>query len=217
MPSRNITACLFIAMIAGGCTIANPLKYYERAYADRPYDAVIVPGVELENGSWSGRMKYRMLWAVHLYERGVTNNIICSGSAVRSPYVEGEVMRLYAIAMGVPAEHVFAETKAEHSTENLYYGWKLARSLGFQRIALASDPFQTKTLKSFNRKMHRKLGATVALIPAVEDTVKTLDQTDPVIDPAPAFVEGFVPLNERVTRWHGLRGTLGKNIDWDAP
>ncbi|MBX2973819.1 MAG: YdcF family protein [Flavobacteriales bacterium] len=208
--------CALLSLLLVGCTIAKPHAYYAKAYAKRPYDAVIVPGVPFVNGSWDRIMRARLMWSIHLYRQGVVKNIICSGSAVYSPYVEGGIMRLYAIALGVPPEHVFVEPKAEHSTENLYYGWRLARSMRFERIAIATDPFQSKMLKKFNRRMHRRTGANVDLIPIVFDTLGTLDHTDPVIDPSPAFVEDFTALPDRESFWKRFRGTLGKNIDWKA-
>ncbi len=216
MSPHRIVILGSLALLLGGCTISNPLKYYSKAYKERPYDVVIVPGIPFENGTWGRTMQGRLLWAVYLYEQGVTKNIITSGSAVYSPYVEGEIMRKYVIAMGVPAENVFAEPRAEHSTENLFYGWKLARSLNFKQIGLATDRFQSKMLKKFNRKMHRRLGSTVDIIPMVEDTVGTLDQTTPTIDPSSAFVKDFVPITERESRWKRFRGTLGYHLDWKA-
>jgi len=48
-------------------------------------------------------------------------NIIFSGSAVSSPYVEGVAMKIIADTLGI-RRPTFSETKAEHSTENAYYG-----------------------------------------------------------------------------------------------
>jgi len=195
--------------------VANPLKYYTKAYAKRPYDVVIVPGTPFVNGQWDRTTHGRLLWAKFLYDRGVTKHIICSGAAVYSPYVEAEIMRKYAIALGVPAADVFAEPIAQHSTENLYYGWKLARSLGFEKIGLATDRFQGKLLKKFNRSMHRRVGSEVDIIPMVQDSIAIMDQRTPEIDPSSAFRKEFVSIVDRQTFWQRFRGTLGKDIDWE--
>jgi hypothetical protein len=157
-------------------------------------------------------MKGRIYWSKFLYDRGITRNIIYSGSAVYSPYVEGEIMALCTVALGVPKEHVFSETHAEHSTENVYYSYKLARNLGFRKIALASDPFQTRMLRNFVR---RKVDPSVAMIPMVEDSLRAMEpeMRDPVIDPAPAFRKDFVSLKKRQGLLKRIWGTLGKNID----
>ncbi|MBK7241206.1 MAG: YdcF family protein [Flavobacteriales bacterium] len=190
------------------------MKYYNKALAKQPFDAVIVPGTPFLNGKWDRITQGRMLWAKHLYDSGVTKNIICSGSDVYSPYKEGEIMRLYAVKMGIPESHVFAETQAEHSTENVFYGYKLARSKGFEKVALASDIFQTKLLKRFVRKMHRRLDAEITVIPMLEDTIAAMDQSTPAIDPSSAYESDFVSIVERESKWKRFMGTLGKHVEW---
>jgi hypothetical protein len=173
-----------------------------------------VPGVPPENGKWSYTMKGRILWSKYLYDKGIAKNIMYSGSAVYAPYKEGEVMALYAIALGIPKEHVLSETKAEHSTENIYYSYKKAKQLGYRKIALVSDMFQTKMLKRFTRK---KVSADVDLIPMVEDSMPNADSIpDPVIDLEQTRVSNFVSITERESFWKRLRGTRGLNVDTTA-
>ena len=178
----------------------------------KSYDIIIVPGVPLEKGRWSRTMKARVYWSKYLYDQGIAKNIMYSGSAVYTPYYEGDIMALYAAAIGIPQKHIFSETKAEHSTENLYYSYKKARKLGFKSIALASDPFQTKSLRRYARK---KVSAEVALIPMVMDIMLEIEpqMTDPVIDYQQAFNKDFIMIKKRENFWKRLRGTLGKNVD----
>ena len=105
--------------------------------------------------------------------------------------------------------------KAENSTENIYYSYFKAKKLGFQRIALASDPFQTKMLSRLARK---KLGNDIGLIPFVADTLKKMepDMKDPAIDAQSAFNKDFIPITKREGFWKRLRGTRGLNIDTTA-
>lgn len=177
-----------------------------------PYDIVIVPGVPFEDSTWSWTMKGRIYWSKYLYDNGITKNVIYSGSAVYTPYIEGEIMALYGIALGIPAENVFSETLAEHSTENVYYSYKKARKLGFERIALATDQFQAKMLKRFTKKI---VSSEVGIIPFVVDTLKALQptMTDPEIDYKDAFVNNFTALPEKVSFRERFRGTRGLDID----
>lgn len=181
-----------------------------------PYDVIVVPGIQLEEGKWGKIMKGRIYWAKYLYDQGITRNIIFSGSAVYTPYYESEVMAMYARAIGIDSGHIFTESKAEHSTENLYYSYYKARQMGFTKIALASDPFQTKSLHWFARK---KSLSNLGFIPMVIDTMRMLEptMTDPQIDTAKAAAAHFVSLPDRqniFTRF--FRGTLGFNIDEKA-
>jgi uncharacterized SAM-binding protein YcdF (DUF218 family) len=178
----------------------------------KSYDIVVVPGVPLKNGKWDYVMKLRVYWSKYLYDKGIAKNVIYSGAAVYSPYCEAEVMALYAKAIGIPEEHIFTETKAEHSTENIYYSYKKAKKMGFKSLALASDPFQTKMLRRFTRKI---VSADIGLIPVVIDTIKIMlpKMTDPVIEYQKTFVENFVPLTQREGFWKRFRGTRGHDID----
>src|SRR6266850_3366391 len=182
---------------------------YEQAKKDRPFDVVIVPGVPYETESTNNVMTMRIFWAKHLYDSGFTRNIIFSGSAVSSPYIEGIAMKIIADTLGIPGNHTFSETKAEHSTENAYYGWKLARSLGFKKIALATDPFQSRTLESFIKKYCPEMKS----VPVVLSVLNPGDKTLPKIDARGAYVKDFVPLSKREGFWERLRGTRGKRVE----
>ncbi|MEO6731106.1 MAG: YdcF family protein [Ferruginibacter sp.] len=175
------------------------------------YDVVVVPGAPLENEKWSRTVKGRVYWAKYLYDQGITKNILFSGSAVYTPYYEGIIMAQYAIALGIPAEHVFFETNAEHSTENIYYSFIKAKELGFNKIALASDPFQTKLLRRF---AHKRLSPDIAMLPMVKDTLKMLEPSmiDPVIDITKAYADNFISIKKREGFFKRLKGTMGYNI-----
>jgi DUF218 domain len=183
--------------------------------SEKKYDIIIVPGVPLVNGKWDSTMKARVYWSKYLFDRGITRNVMYSGSAVYSPYYEAEVMAIYAEAIGIPAEHIFTETKAEHSTENMYYGYHKSKLLGFKSIALASDPFQAKQLSSYAKL---RLSTNVGIIPIVLDTLKAMEPNmiDPVLNFEKAFNDNFVSIVERESKWKRLKGTISWNIDKGA-
>jgi hypothetical protein len=160
-------------------------------------------------------MKGRVYWSKYLYDKGIARNIMYSGSAVYTPYYEAEIMALYAEKLGIQKENIYTETLAEHSTENIYYGYEKARKLGFKRIALASDPFQTKMLRRFTRKI---VDPDVGIIPFVMDTLKAMEpkMSDPEIDYQEAYVSDFTALPERKSFLERLRGTRGFAIDTTA-
>lgn len=197
----------------GSCQFSKKTagSLYEEA-SEETFDMIVVPGVPFENGKWSRVMKGRVYWAKYLYDKGITKNIMFSGSAVYSPYYEGEIMALYAEKLGVPKKNIFTETMAEHSTENIFYSYKKSIRLGFTKVALASDPFQTKLLRRFIKK---KLNGKVKLIPFVIDTLKLIEpfMTDPEIDYAKAFAPNFVSIVKRESRWKRFKGTMGWLID----
>ena len=169
----TILIFLSISITFNSCLLFHPgaNKLTKRALlAHKKYDAVIVPGVPFIAPHWDMTMTMRVVWAVHLYKRGLTSKIIMSGSAVYSPYIEAEIMKLYAVKFGVPAEDIIIEDKAQHTTENVWFGYQLAKSLGYENIALATDPFQTRMTYRFGKKRLKSL----KFLPVIFDTLKTL-------------------------------------------
>lgn len=214
---KRVTAYLFFLaflLFASSCLLfkPSPEKMTRKALkAHQQYDAVIVPGIQFREPAWDRVLQMRLIWAKHLYDRGIAKNIITSGSSVYTPYVEAKIMAAYLEAMGVPREHIFIEDKAEHSTENVWYGYKLAKKHGFKSVAVCTDPFQSKMVYGFTkRKTHRQ----VKFLPALIDTMRTLPHDTPVINYEALRVKNFTPITEKYTKWQRLKGTLGKNIDF---
>ena len=181
----------------------------------KKYDMIVVPGVPFEDGKWSATMKDRVIWSKYLFEKGIAKNVMYSGSAVYSPYWEAEIMAMYGEKLGIPEKNIYTEIKAEHSTENAYYSCKKAKKLGFSKIALASDPFQTKMLRRFTQKY---IGPEVDFIPIVYDTLKKMELLikDPTIDYDKAHVNNFQSLIKRKSFFERFRGTRGLEIDTTA-
>lgn len=175
---------------------------------EKPYDVVIVPGVPYAPNESNDVMRMRVFWAKHLYDSGYTKNIIFSGSSVYSPYMEGKVMKALADSLGIPADHTFSETRAEHSTENIWYGWKMAKEMGFSKIALATDPFQAGMLRSFVKKYT----PGVRPVPIVFGMLDIENRMLPGIDTTSLYVQNFEPITEREGFWQRLRGTMGKRV-----
>jgi uncharacterized SAM-binding protein YcdF (DUF218 family) len=206
---------VFIALILV-LTHCSVTKHAERSYAqarkEKPFDVIIVPGVPYDKAATTSVMTLRLYWAKHLYDSGFTKNIIFSGSSVYTHFVEGIAMKIMADSLGIPPDHTFYETKAEHSTENIYYSWKMAREKGFQKIALATDPYQAALLGRF---MSRYTPG-VKNVPIVFSLLDIDDRSLPKIDTSAAFVQDFVPLTTREGFWERFQGTMGKRVREDV-
>lgn len=208
---KKIAILAVLAILVSSCINMSARKSFERYGGHGPYGAIIVPGVPFENGEWSEIMKIRVHWAVYLYEQGLTENIIFSGSAVYSPYVESRIMALYAAELGIPKENIYTEERAEHSSENLYYSYRIAKDNNLGRVALATDPFQGSFLRGFANKI--KLH-DIGFLPIVFDTLGKLDLTTPQIDPTTAYVDDFVSITKRENGLIRFQGTMGKYIEY---
>lgn len=181
---------------------------------NQTFDAIIVPGIpyDVMNNGWDSVMKARVIWSWVLYKNGIARNIIYSGGAVYTPFTEAHVMGIYGRALGIPADHIFYDTSARHSTENVYYSYLLARKLGFKSLALATDPFQSGLLKGFLKK---RFGTPVQPLPFVTDTLAAYKHINPIVDPSPALVDDFVSIKESENIFQRFMGTIGSGIDWD--
>ena len=205
-----------IAMFFSGCSLFHPpSKLYTESIKEEPFDAIIVPGYpynQHNDSVWNQVHKIRLTWASYLYKEGYTKNIIFSGGAVYTPYVESKVMGLYANELTIPSEHIYTEENAEHSVENVYYSYRVAKEHGFKNIALATDPVQTKNLRHFIRKYD----LPVKLLPIMFDSIRSdLDTDLRLIHPEKAeTLKSFQPLDERESLFKRLKGTFGKHIVW---
>lgn len=205
---------LFSILLISGCTFfrPKPATLYKRAITKQPYDVIIVPGVPYNGSDWSIAMKGRVIWANYLITKGIAKNVIFSGGAVYTPYVEAKIMALYAEVLGTPKDHIFIEDQAQHSTENIYNSYHLAKKMGFTKMAVASDPYQSNLLMGFTK---RRFKLNIDHIPFVIDTLSKFDNVFPKINPAPAFISNFKPITETQSFFHRLRGTRGKNIKFE--
>jgi uncharacterized SAM-binding protein YcdF (DUF218 family) len=206
-------AALSLILFLTSCGISQKSvrQQFNRASMNQ-YDAVIVPGVPFDGNKWQMTMQIRVHWSNYLFKKGITKNIIYSGGTVYSEYNEAKVMALYAKALGIPEGLIYVDTLAEHSTENVYYSYQVAKAQGFKKIALATDPFQSGSLKSFIKKHE----LPIDLIPIVFDTLANLDKYEPEIDPSSAQEENFVSIKKRESFFKRWRGTLGKQIIWKS-
>jgi hypothetical protein len=213
MPKTSLHLFFFYmilgALFASGCSSG---KLYRRALASQPYDVIIVPGVPFHGKNWDFKMKGRVIWADYLIKKGIAKHVIFSGGAVYTPYVEAKVMALYAEALGTPKACIFTEEKAEHSTENVYYSYLMAKKLGFTKIALATDPYQSNMLKGFI-KAH---ALPIVRIPFRIKILMKIDDVHPLIDATPAKVEPFKSIKETQSRKYRRNGTRGRNIVFES-
>jgi uncharacterized SAM-binding protein YcdF (DUF218 family) len=212
MKGHTILPLLIVPFVFLAC--ASPEKSYHNATSRAPYDVIIVPGIPYQGDDWTKNptLENRVLWSLFLIKNGVARNVIYSGNAVYTPYTEAKIMGLYARALGIPPAKIYAETHAEHSTENLVYGYRMARKLGFVKIAVATDPFQANTLRSYAWNY----GLEVDFIPIIYDSLKQFQGDSSIrIDPSEAKVDNFVALPDRENYLTRFLGTLGLRIDED--
>jgi uncharacterized SAM-binding protein YcdF (DUF218 family) len=208
---RRISIFIFTVILLQACYLLgpSPRKRLKQCEKIKPIDVAIVPGLPLYHGQWDTLLKTRMLWSVYLYKKGYVKNIIFSGNAVYTKWREGCCMADIAKKLGVKEEHIFVDTLAEHSTENLFYGNELAKQKGFKTVALASDPFQCGMLHKFARK---KMETKIHFLPVIFDSIQNDFYVNVILDTTLNTKPNFIPLEERQSQTQRLKGTRGRNI-----
>lgn len=177
---------------------------------DQPYDAIIVPGYPFRpNGKMNPIYKVRLFWAYHMYKNGKTKNIIVSGSAVHTPYVEGKVYALYLMELGINPDDIIIEDRAEHSLENVFYSMEIAKAHGFDKVAVVSDKAHSFMIKYLAKKFDHEISAD--FIPARWRYVilNYWNKFDLKIDEQKAYQPGFVHISMKKTDTQRGLGTSG--------
>jgi len=189
----------------------SPGKAYKNGLK-RPYDAVIIPGYPYDGKEWNSVIKFRLLWAKHLYEKGIAKNLIFSGAAVHTKYNEGYIMAMYAHKMGIPKKNIFIEPNAKHSSENIYYSLLICKEEGFKRIAIATDPIQSFLVSNYIERIRNADIDYLTLQPRYIREHKYYDE--PIINYELAIEEEFSPLKNKESFWERKKASLGLNIDY---
>ncbi|MFN8308591.1 MAG: YdcF family protein [Chitinophagales bacterium] len=215
MKNSSFLLMLLASVFVSSCTMTKwSAKHFEVAKAQAPFDAIVVPGTPYGETPLNSIFAARILWAKYLYDKGLVKHVIFSGAAVGSPYYEGMAMKIIADSLGIPSDCTFAEIKAEHSVENVWYGWKMAKQLGFKNVALATDPFQTQALRNFTKKRCNNMPTIPIVYRWLPDTRKP-DFRFPPVDLSNAFVPDFVPLSSKESFSERFRGTRGQHINFN--
>lgn len=217
MKINSLIIFVLITLSMVSCVIFRPKpdKLFQQANEIKPFDVIIVPGLPYNGKGWTIMLKDRVTWAAILMEKGIAKNVIFSGGAVYSPYYEGKVMALYAEALGIPKEKIFVDTLAQHSCENIYYSYFLAKKMGFTKIAFATNPGQSRQLMGFAK---RRFKLPIAFIPIVRDSLYDFKYRCFQIDPEEANAtkaKNFKSIIETQNKCQRIKGTLGWNIRFE--
>lgn len=204
---------LFVLLIILGVDIyRTSVNTYEENMSHTPYEAIIVPGIPYDGENWSDLMRTRVLWAKYLYDTGKTSHLIFSGSDVYTPYIESETMAAYAKKLGIPENAILLESEAEHSVENLYFSYKIAKEAGLDSIALATDPIQSYFLMLFANEHDME----VKFLPFQFGMDSIFDVELSRLEIEVPEQKDFVALPDRQSFVDRMKGTLGFHIPRNA-
>jgi uncharacterized SAM-binding protein YcdF (DUF218 family) len=136
----------FLAIAAIGATawVVWVYVHIERyAYEDEAAqaDVICVFGAAEYDGRPSPILRARLEHALALYEHGIAPVVLTlGGSAPGDRYSEGQVGAAFLMANGVPEKAIIAETESRTTEDSVKQIVAIARTNGFKRIVVVSDP-----------------------------------------------------------------------------
>jgi len=107
----------------------------------RPTEAIIVLGAQVkDDGTLSIALTRRLSVALAEYQEDPRLIIACGAQGHDEPVAEGDAMRDWLIAQGVPAGHVLAETASFNTRENLLHAKAMMEERGLSgALVVTSD------------------------------------------------------------------------------
>lgn len=112
-------------------------------------DVIIVLGAQVkEDGTPSEALRRRLVAAHEIYQDRAQIIIVCGAQGANEPQAEGDVMRSWLMAEGVPAQDVIAETASFNTRQNLKYAKAIMEHRGLARaVVVTSDYHVARALK----------------------------------------------------------------------
>ena len=105
-------------------------------------DAIIVLGAQVkEDGTPSVALERRLTAALESYQADRQLVIVCGAQGSNEPRAEGDVMRDWLLARGVPEGDVVAETASFNTRENLTYAKAIMEHRGLTKALVVTSDY----------------------------------------------------------------------------
>ena len=164
-------------------------------------DCILVLGAGLKNGKPSLVLKDRLDKAVELYKNGVSDRLLMSGDHGRKDYDEVKAMKEYAIAEGVPAEHIFMDHAGFSTYDSVYRAKAVFQATN---IAIVTQPYHiSRALYLANKLDVNAVGYPSKptkyrnswILEVREKLARTKDFFKGIIKPDPTYLGEPVPVS----------------------
>ncbi|MBO8171709.1 MAG: YdcF family protein [Bacillaceae bacterium] len=137
---------MLVSIIVGVCWtgyIQWKIHSVSATTLSEPVDVGIVLGASLWDNRPSPALKERLDHGLRLYRQGLFDTFIVTGGmdGNGSTIPEGEGMKRYLIAQGVPPADIFVEDKARSTYENLLFSQKIMKEKGFQKAVIVTHVY----------------------------------------------------------------------------
>ncbi len=125
--------------------LAKEIYSFSQTSSTTHADAAVVMGATVFRNRPSPVFRERINHAINLYRQGVVRYLIFTGGlAGNDELAESEAARNYALAQGVPAEHILIETESYNSCLNLIEAKRIMEENNLDRALIVSDPMHMR-------------------------------------------------------------------------
>ena len=152
-PVRKAVYMLIILIAAGIFCFLSMLLILTVAEKRVPapqgeYDAIIILGAQVkEDGTPSNQLRLRLEKALEQYQRSPALMVVCGAQGANEPAPEGEVMRVWLIQRGVPANMVISECESFNTWQNIRNAQKLLPENANRVVIVTSDYHLPRALR----------------------------------------------------------------------
>ena len=102
-------------------------------------DCIIVLGAGVRSdGTPSPMLQDRLITGIELYENGVSDRILMSGDHTKKGYDEVNIMKSYALNIGIPSEHVFMDHAGISTYDSIYRAKEIFQA---ERIVIVTQEY----------------------------------------------------------------------------
>lgn len=117
-------------------------------------DLAVVPGNKVnEDGTLSGRLRARLECSLDLYRKHRVKKILVSGGLGKEGFYEGDAMKAYLVAEGIPDSLVMVDNNGNTTRATVENTLKIRQQTHFSSIIIVSQYFHvTRTKKLFRDK-----------------------------------------------------------------
>ena len=142
---RRLLLILGLGLLAWISLLAKDIYSFSLTSSAAPADAAIVMGATVFRNRPSPVFRERINHAINLYRQGLVEYVIFTGGlAGNDELAESEAARKYAIAQGVPDEHILIETQSDNTCLNLVEAKRIMEANDLDQALLVSDPLHMR-------------------------------------------------------------------------
>ena len=142
---RLLTGMFALALLGLACAVGlMGFVYYKETHLPPigDSDVIIVLGAQVkEDGTPSVALERRLTAALESYQQDRQLIIVCGAQGGNEPRPEGDVMRDWLLARGVPEEDVVAETESFNTRENLNHAKAIMEERGLVNALIVTSDY----------------------------------------------------------------------------